>query len=405
MFVDETQLIQASQQFYEKLLDNCELLGCTLEQFRLAKKFEKVLSLSSLPGISECLTAWPRTQTGSICLGADTLNTFLVAEDLTPECLQWFTHYFQTKIALSEWINAQKIPQSIDDDFIYPSWDIFGAATGRIITREPALNSTPREAIFRNMFKAEAGTQWIICDYSMIEIVIMAVIYGDETLLKNIEQKKDIHIFLASQVLDKSYEQLMELKQKDPRELKNIRTPMKSVNFGLFYGMGPDTLWKRLISQGSIYMKEEVRRIHYVWTHTYPGIAKYKQRCENAIKRPTLPAPFIPSSPSVITSLRGCVARQVDTVTSTYNCPIQSTCADILKTALRLFCLAQQNGFIDNNILIVLTAHDEIVFQCPQRLSQKVQKQVISLLVTAALEPQIECKVESGVGDSWAAKP
>ena len=91
--------------------------------------------------------------------------------------------------------------------------------------------------------------------------------------------------------------------------------------------------------------------------------------------------------------------------------PIQATCADILKTALRLFCLAQQNGLIDKNILIVLTAHDEIVFQCPQRLSPKVQNQVIAILVTAAnkllqpLEPQIEVEVECGVGDSWADKP
>lgn len=78
---------------------------------------------------------------------------------------------------------------------------------------------------------------------------------------------------------------------------------------------------------------------------------------------------------------------------------------------MRLFCLAQQNGLIDKNILIVLTAHDEIVFQCPQRLSPKVQNQVISILVTAAnkilqpLEPQIECEVESGVGHSWSAQP
>ena len=61
--------------------------------------------------------------------------------------------------------------------------------------------------------------------------------------------------------------------------------------------------------------------------------------------------------------------------------------------------------------ILMGVTHDEIVFQCPQRLSQKVQKQVISILVTAAnkllqpLEPQIECEVESGVGDSWAAKP
>ena len=237
---------------------------------------------------------------------------------------------------------CSKIKKYMDGDFIYPSWDIFGAATGRIRTREPALNSTPREALFRNMYKAEPGTQWIICDYSMIEIVIMAVISGDETLLQNIEQKKDVHIFLASQVLDKSYEQLMELKQTDPSEFKKIRTPMKSVNFGLLYGMGPETLWKKLISEGYIYTETETHHIHKVWTNTYPGIAKYKERCENAIKRVTLPAPFIPSSHSVITSLRGRVARQVNTVTNTYNFPIHLCRYPQNRFAVILFSTAER---------------------------------------------------------------
>nr|AYC64085.1 hypothetical protein [Johnson-sea-linkia profunda] len=410
VFIEETQLVQVSQEFYEKLLENCELLGCTLEQLRSAKKLEQVLSQSSLPGMSECLSAWPRTQTGHICLGADTLNAFLYGEDLTPECLQWFTHYFQTKKSLSEWTNAQKFAQYIDDDFIYPSWDIFGAATGRIITREPALNSTPRGDIFREMFRATAGHGFIVCDYSMIEIVIIAVISQDATMLKNIYEKKDLHMFLASQVLEKPYEQLMAFKQTDPQEYKKTRTPMKSVNFGLLYGMGAKTLWIRLISQGNTYTQAQVQHIHNVWTKTYTGITKYKQMCQSAITQNYLQAPKIPASVNALTSLRGRVARDVDTITSTYNFPIQATCADILKTALRLFYLSKQKAFIKEDVTVVLTAHDEIVFQCATSQVEQVEKQVVALMMAAAnkilkpLDPEIEVEVESGVGDSWAAQ-
>ena len=49
-------------------------------------------------------------------------------------------------------------------------------------------------------------------------------------------------------------------------------------------------------------------------------------------------------------------------MTSTYNFPIQATCTDILKTALRLFYLSKQKSFIDSDVSVILTAHDEIVF-------------------------------------------
>lgn len=47
--------------------------------------------------------------------------------------------------------------------------------------------------------------------------------------------------------------------------------------------MGVKTLWKRLISQGYKYSREEVQHIHNVWTQTYFGISQYKQLCEKQI--------------------------------------------------------------------------------------------------------------------------
>ena len=132
VLIEENQLTQITNEFYKKLLYKCELLGCTLQQIRSAKKLEQFLEESGIPGMTGCLDIWPRTATGQICLGRDQLNTFLLNEDLTPECLQWFTQYFQIKTTYSEWMNAVKLFQYIDDGML---WDIFGAATGRIITQ------------------------------------------------------------------------------------------------------------------------------------------------------------------------------------------------------------------------------------------------------------------------------
>ena len=244
----------------------------------------------------------------------------------------------------------------------------------------------------------------------MIEIVIIAVISQEETMLKNLFEKKDLHIFLASQVLEKPYEELMALKKEDPTQYKKIRTPMKSVNFGLLYGMGPETLWKRFIAQGHFETQQEVSRIHRTWVRTYPGIARYKNRCQIQTQQIREPIPVL-FDRSSITSLRGRVSRKSDAFTTSINFPIQATCADILKTALRFFTKAQELQLIASKLKVVLTAHDEIVFQCPTDQVEQAEKQVTAIMLSAAhkilqpLEPRIECDVESGVGGSWGAKP
>lgn len=52
------------------------------------------------------------------------------------------------------------------------------------------------------------------------------------------KQKQGLHTFLASKLLNKSYEDLIEFKETNPKEFKQIRNSMKPVNFGKTYGMG-----------------------------------------------------------------------------------------------------------------------------------------------------------------------
>ncbi|MFY2490476.1 DNA polymerase [Escherichia coli] len=220
-----------------------------------------------------------------------------------------------------------------------------------------------------------------------------------------------MHMYLASQVLGEPYKDLMALKSTSPEDYKKKSTPMKAVNFGLLYGMGAETLHKRLFSQGHLYAEDYVRHIHAVWIETYPGVAKYKHFCKDQISMNRVKAPGIPKSHHAITSVRGRVARKSDAITSTYNFPIQATCADILKTALRLFDLLKTQKVVSENVFITLTAHDEIVFRCPICIIEETQDIVQKILIAAAnnilqpLQPKIKCEVEIGVGNSWADKP
>lgn len=269
--VDEEDLQNYIREQERLLQENLQLLKCSLSQLRSAKQLESHLETQNITGMFDCLQMWPRTEkSGQIALGVEAIKEFIHNQEKTisDECAQWFVNYFQYKQISSNIMNSNKLFKCVTCGKLYPSWDFFGAATGRITTRKPALNSTPREPLFRSMFKAPDNYCYIVADYAMIEIVIMAVVANDGKMLNNLYEKKDLHMYLASQVLGQPYKDLMDLKQSSPGDYKQKRTPMKAVNFGLLYGMGADTLHKRLFSQGYAYTEEYVRHIHAVWTET-----------------------------------------------------------------------------------------------------------------------------------------
>ena len=93
--------------------------------------------------------------------------------------------------------------------------------------------------------------------------------------------------------------------------------------------------------------------------------------------------------------------------------PIQATCTDFLKTALRHIEVQFRNFTCQSNCTpqIILSAHDEVVVECAQEDAALVAKCVTEIMVTVAqniLKPisgHLNIEVEVGVGTSWADKP
>lgn len=173
--VDEHDLEQSLSEQQKRLQDVTQLLGCEPEQLRSAKKLEAHLETIGVSGMVDCLNIWPRTgKSQQISLGTEAIKGFMHNEknSISDECSDWFVNYIRYKEINSHLINSQKLLTWVIDGKIFPSWNIFGAATGRITTSKPALNSTPREHLFRSMFKAPESHQYIVVDYAMIEIVM-----------------------------------------------------------------------------------------------------------------------------------------------------------------------------------------------------------------------------------------
>ena len=113
-------------------------------------------------------------------------------------------------------------------------------STGRISSTDPNLQNIPTRfelgKNLRKVFKPENGNIFIDADYSQIELRILADISNDKTMIEAFMNDEDIHLQVASTVLNKPMEEIT----------KEERTHAKAVNFGIVYGISDFGLSEQL---------------------------------------------------------------------------------------------------------------------------------------------------------------
>jgi len=260
---------------------------------------------------------------------------------------------------------------------IHATFDQLGAASGRIICREPNLQQIPRPTgkddpyDLRHCFVAPEGCTLLIADLSNIELRILAEVSGDATMLRFFAEGKDLHSETARL--------MFKLPQDvDPRaHLVNgqkARDIAKTINFGLAYGMGAQGLANRVGVD-----LETARALMGTYFATYKAVSKYLGRSgKEGIAR------------GYVASLSGrkrffsdeeLKARRGEAERSAKNHPIQGTNADILKRALALLYAQLPAG-----VHVVLTIHDEIVLECPEALVEEATQVLKAAMVQGCRE-------------------
>ena len=123
---------------------------------------------------------------------------------------------------------------------LHPDFEQLGTETGRIANRgKVTFLSVPREKRFRNCFHGEDYEVVETHDYSGCELRIWAEISGDPALTEAFSKGIDVHCYVGSMMYGK------EVTKKSPE-----RTPSKTLNFGICYGMSPYSLFEKLNGDG-----------------------------------------------------------------------------------------------------------------------------------------------------------
>jgi DNA polymerase-1 len=268
---------------------------------------------------------------------------------------------------------------------IHTRFDQTVAATGRLSSSDPNLQNIPiRTEIGREIraaFVAPQGHRIVSADYSQIELRVLAHLSKDDELARAFRENEDVHTHTASLVFDVP-------KAEVTREM---RGRAKTINFGVIYGMGEAALAKQL----DITREEAARFIQAYFTR-YKGVAAFMQRTVEAAQRGEAVRTllgrrrFLPNMHSPNRGLRSEAERVAK------NTPIQGTAADILKVAM----VKLGQGEVVPGARMVLTVHDELVFEVPDADVARA-KAAIKETMERAVPLEVPLLVDVGDGATW----
>lgn len=284
------------------------------------------------------------------------------------------------------------LPEMVNktDGRIHTSFNQTGAVTGRLASSNPNLQNIPiRSDIgqqIRRGFVAKPGHKFFACDYSQVELRILAHVSQDEALLNAFREGQDVHATTAAAVYgiplaDVTY---------------NQRRFAKAVNFGLIYGMGAFRLARDselTLGEAEDYIKGYFER--------FPGIESYLEETRQKAKTQGYVETLLGRRRyfPVFKGQMGGSNRQawLSAEREAVNHPIQGTAADIIKLAmLRLHAVLAA----DYKARILLQVHDELLLEVPDEELDAVRPLVIEIM-SNAYKLDVPLKVEASTGANW----
>lgn len=325
-----------------------------------------------------------KTKTGQYQTGEEILSLLVDKHPLPQKVLD----FRQIQKLKSTYVDA--LPQLIHPltGRVHTSYNQAVAATGRLSSNSPNLQNIPiRTEKGREIRKAfiprDADHVLLSCDYSQIELRIIASISKDPGMLDAFQKGLDIHTATASKVWNVPIEKVD----------GEMRRKAKTVNFGIIYGISAFGLSQRVgIS------RSEAKEIIDNYFDQFGNIKKYMDETINFcrehgfVKTLTGRRRYIRDITSNNRTVVGFAERNA------INAPIQGSAADMIKLAMiEVDRKLSEGGF---KTKMILQVHDELVFDVPKNELSAV-KSVISEAMENAMPLEVPVLVESGSGSNW----
>ena len=272
---------------------------------------------------------------------------------------------------------------------IHTHFNQMATVTGRLSSTEPNLQNIPTRTEIgkrmREMFVPGEGYDLLMsCDYSQVELRVMASIAQDELLIDSFRHGQDVHARTASEIFG------VPLDEVTPY----MRSKAKTVNFGIIYGISDFGLAKQLgvpRSEAAQYIDSYFAR--YTGVKAFMEREKQKARDMGYVETLFGRRRYLPDIKSSNFNRRSFAER------TAINSPIQGTAADIIKIAMLKVEQALREAGVKSRVL--LQVHDELVLEIT-----KDEEEQVGQLVKTAMEQAVELAVplvaDIAVGKTWA---
>lgn len=273
-----------------------------------------------------------------------------------------------------------------EQDYVHPLYKQAYTQTGRLSSINPNIQNMPVRSemgqVIRSAFVSRfEGGKIMGCDYSQIELRVLAHMSSDQAMIDSFNSKEDFHTNTASW--------LYEVDNKDVT--KEMRRTAKAINFGIVYGMSAWGLSESINItpfEANMYIMKYFTTHHKVREFLDQTIidAKnngYTKTMFNRLR-------YIPELQSSNKNLASFGER------TAMNAPIQGSAADIIKIAMVEVNKAMQGM----KSVMIAQVHDELLFDVyPGELEQ------LKLIVKKTMESVVELKVpliaECESGNNW----
>ena len=272
---------------------------------------------------------------------------------------------------------------------IHASFHQTGTATGRLSSSDPNMQNIPiRTQVGRDIrraFVAPPQYELLACDYSQIELRVLAHLANDPAMIAAFQAGIDIHTAVAAEVNGIEPSQVTDQQ----------RSGAKMVNFGIIYGITPWGLARRL---GAGTTPSRAREIIDGYRQRFSRIDAFLIQCVEEAK-----------SQGFVTTLYG-RRRAVPQVQSpnagerslgermAINTVVQGTAADLIKIAMVNIHKELSSAF--PNVRMLLQIHDELLFEVPAMDLSAAQPWIVKHMESAA-NLRVPLRVESSNGVNW----
>ncbi len=270
---------------------------------------------------------------------------------------------------------------------IHTTFSQVTAATGRLSSINPNLQNIPvRTSVgreIRSAFVPAEGCRFVSCDYSQVELRLLAHVSGETKLVETFERGEDVHTMTAAEVAGVEPAQVS----------REQRSAAKAINFGIIYGISSFGL-----SQQLQISREQAQEYIDRYLGRYPHVSDFIERTiEYAKEHGHVRTLFGRRRPIPELKSRDWNKRQLGERLAV-NTVLQGTAADIMKLAM----VRTHDALADEGLeaKIALQIHDELLLEVPEA-EVAAATALVKREMVGAFEMTPPLEVDSGSGRSW----